>query len=104
MQPQDLWAIANLKYPQLPPPEYDYYPDKLVITEDIKTEAELRVRCRWPPLDGKSTIIGCATVVADVCYIYLGPIPDWTGITRNINLRHEMGHCNGWGKDHAGIR
>jgi hypothetical protein len=99
MTPADLWAIANLKFKELPPAEYDHAPDKAVIIEDIKTEAELRVRCNWPK-EGGGNLVGCT----DGHHIYLGPLPGWSGLTRNIVLRHEIGHVNGWPKDHAGMR
>jgi hypothetical protein len=102
MTTADLWALANLKFKELPPIEYDYLPDTIVTIEDVATEAELRKRCNWK--DTAKTIVGCAGVFEHVCHILLGPRPDWAGLTRNIVIRHEMGHCNGWGSDHAGIR
>jgi len=104
MTPADLWAIANLKIKQLPPLEYDHYPDdKLVVVKDIATEKELRTVCNYEKQG--VNLIGCADMrYPPFCHIYLGPIPEWTGVTRNINLRHELGHCNGWPGDHPGIR
>jgi hypothetical protein len=50
--------------------------------------------------------VACATVYAGVCVIWM--IPDdqirANGLAPEIVLRHEMGHCNGWGADHAGAR
>jgi hypothetical protein len=103
MTTADLWAIANLRFKELPPVEYDHMPDKIVTITDISTEAELRTRCGWT--DTGKTIVGCAAATdPHLCHIYLGPRPSWTGLTRNIVLRHEMGHCSGWPADHPGIR
>ena len=106
MTPADLWAIANLTFKELPPIIYDHMPDKSVKVVDVSTEAELRARCGWPPSDGNgATIVGCAaTTDPHICHVFLGPRPSWTGLTRNIVLRHEMGHCSGWPADHPGIR
>src|SRR5262245_38137263 len=102
MQPADLWAIANLKIKQLPPPQYDHPVKGPVEVTDIPTEEALRKICGYT--QPGTILIGCAHVSAELCSVYLGPIPSWTGITRNINLRHELGHCNGWPGDHVGIR
>src|SRR5262249_34627286 len=48
MTPADLWALANLTFGELPPIEFDHYPDKSVTIKDISTEKELRVLCGWP--------------------------------------------------------
>jgi hypothetical protein len=105
MEPADLWALANLRFKELPPIEFDHMPDRPVTTTDIRTEADLRVRCGWPPAPAGGILVGCADILpfTSPCRIYLGPTGG-TGVTRNIVLRHEIGHCNGWGKDHAGIR
>jgi hypothetical protein len=102
MNEEDHWAIANLRYKQLPPLQYDHPVTIPVTVTDISTTEELKKICHHdkPEL----LILGCASVSPERCRIWLGPIPAWTGITRNINLRHEIGHCNGWGGDHAGIR
>jgi len=109
MEPADLWAIATTKLKQLPPPEYDHPVYDPVEVIDVDTEAELRRLCGLENYFKDQIIIGCAgpkgnRIKPDRCLVYLGPIPAWTGVTRNINLRHELGHCNGWPQDHAGIR
>ena len=106
MEPADLWALANLRFAELPPIEFDHVPNKKLVTiKDVAAEEELRAICRWPKTS-PATLVGCAdTSDPHVCHIYLsGKIPSWAGLTRNIVLRHEMGHCNGWGKDHEGMR
>src|SRR5262249_10996800 len=105
MEPADLWAIANLRFKELPPVEFDRPVGLWVEIMDIPTEAGLREVCGYPPYDGK-ILVGCAELrPGDLCHIFVGP-PQYerTGVTRNIVIRHEMGHCNGWGKDHAGMR
>lgn len=106
MEPADLWALANLRFAELPPIEFDHVPDKkLVMIKDVATEEELRTICRWPKTSA-ATLVGCAdTKDPDVCHIYIsGSIPSWAGLTRNIVIRHEMGHCNGWPGTHEGMR
>src|SRR5262245_21614901 len=102
MQPADLWALATIRLKQLPPPQYDHPVKGPVEVTDIPTEEALRKICGYT--QPGTILIGCAHVSAELCSVYLGPIPSWTGITRNINLRHELGHCNGWPGDHVGIR
>jgi len=103
MEPADLWALANLRFAELPPVEFDHIPKQRVTITDIATEEQLLEVCRWPKNSGK-TLVGCADHKdPNVCHIYRsGSIPSWAGLTRNIVIRHEMGHCNGWGKDLRG--
>jgi len=102
MSEEDYWAIANLKYKQLPPIEYDHPVTRAVEVIDVASTEEMRKICHRT--DG-AIIVGCADVHdPTICRIYLAPIPEWAGITRNVNLRHELGHCNGWSADHPGIR
>src|SRR5215831_1861280 len=48
MEPADLWAIANLRYGQLPPVEFDYLPAQEVVVREMASEEALRVVCGWP--------------------------------------------------------
>lgn len=102
MEAADLWAIANLKFPELPPPEYDHMPDRPITIKDFPTEAQLRVACGWPASPYGGTLVGCFDASLD--RINLGPIPSWTGLTRNLVIRHELGHANKWPADHPGMR
>jgi hypothetical protein len=104
MEPADLWAIATIRIKQLPPVKYDHPTKVPVEIHDLDSEESLREECGFQNLHTDRTIIGCADPKSDRCDIYLGPIPASTGITRNINIRHEIGHCNGWSGDHAGMR
>src|SRR5215469_13805947 len=103
MEPADLSAIANLKFAELPPIEYDHPVKQAVFISDVPITKELQEICDFS-IDAKLFIVGCAAVEATVCRIYLGPRPSWTGLTRHIVIRHELGHCNGWPKDHPGMR
>lgn len=85
----------------LPPLEYDYpYQGKLTI-ERVQTIEELQRACnvtKWA--------LGCSRRYATSCWIALvadNVIREW-GWTPELMMRHEMGHCNGWGGDHAGQR
>src|SRR5262249_1611091 len=104
MDEADHWAIANLKIPQLPPVEFDHPVKGPVEVIDVETTDKLLEVCKGVNIPKGMIIIGCASRTPYLCRIYLGPIPKWSGVSRNLNLRHETGHCNGWGKDHAGIR
>src|SRR5262249_13093926 len=35
------------------------------------------------------------------CFVWIGPT---FGVPRNIIIRHERGHCNGWPGTHEGVR
>lgn len=101
MEPADLWAIVNLKIKhQIPPPQYDHAVKGAVQITDVETTERLLEVCRGAFIPSGAILVGCAQVTPELCRIYLGPIPSWTGITRNINLRHELGHCIGWPADH----
>ena len=108
MEPADLWAIANLKFKELPPVEYDHAATDAVEIIDMSTEKELREVCHLTEAYQGANVVGCAApkgqLAPDRCIIYLGPRPSWAGLTRNIVIRHEIAHCNGWPKDHPGAR
>jgi hypothetical protein len=104
MDEADHFAIATLRIKQLPPVEFDHALAGPVEVIDIESEERLRQLCHMTQTHQGVNVIGCAGRKPDRCVIYLGPIPASSGITRNINLRHELGHCNGWPADHAGIR
>jgi hypothetical protein len=58
--------------------------------------------------DSGHLCVGPITTTSDLdaARIVIGDEPTlraW-GRTRNLILRHEIGHCNGWGHDHAGAR
>jgi hypothetical protein len=102
MQPADLWAIAATMPPnQLPPAQFDHPVLNPVEIVDVATEDRLRTLCGWPAKDNM-ILVGCAATLPTLCRIYVGPPRTReTGITRNLIIRHEMGHCSGWPKDHS---
>jgi hypothetical protein len=104
MTEADYYSIATLRYKQLPPVQYDHPVSGPVEVIDIESEERLRQLCHMTQTHQGTNVIGCAGRKPDRCVIYLGPIPASSGITRNINLRHELGHCNGWPADHPNIR
>ena len=57
------------------------------------------------PICGEQKFLGgCSVRIAYVCQIFLLD-DEWLerfGLTYKTVLRHEIGHCDGWGADHAG--
>jgi len=83
----------------LPPKKYDYlFPGPIVITRKSTPE-------KLVPICGEQKFLGgCSVRIAYVCQIFLLD-DEWLerfGLTYKTALRHEIGHCNGWGADHAG--
>jgi hypothetical protein len=89
-----------------PPLQYDYDPPyETTITRLTKFE-EIREKCRQPV----GMILGCARLRKienrTVCQVYVLD-DEWLDAYEHTyarTLRHEFGHCNGWGGDHAGGR
>jgi hypothetical protein len=89
----------------LPPVEYDHpYPGKLTIYR-VKTQDEVRFFC-MPFRSGPA--YACNLRWEDIaCTIYIAAdeVLAEVGLTYEITLRHEIGHCNGWKTpDHADAR
>ena len=85
----------------LPPVEYDKpYTGKLTV-ETVTTE-QLRTQCaaatKWS--------VGCAFPGPNSCRIILleEKLINAIGWTKELMLRHETAHCNGWPQSHAGKR
>jgi len=101
-EPEDMWAYVNLRFPEIPPVEYDHpFPGPTTI---YYTDHEPWTECHLTKTGG--TLAGCAWPNNGKCIIYISPQSalEKFGLTYRIALRHELGHCNGWGKNHAGIR
>lgn len=100
-------AIAEpKKYLILPPVEYDHAYKGMLIVETVATREELRTQCG--AAFGPWTL-GCAwrsTYPADSCRIIMvdEKVMKAFGWRRDMILRHEIGHCNGWPGDHPGQR
>jgi hypothetical protein len=108
MTPADLWALATIKFKELPPLEYDkpyngalflWYPGEHV--RDI---------CGYSHIAVSDVVAGCTLIDQDrsagKCVVIISD--DRTlasiGLTSALAIRHEIGHCNGWGDDHRGAR
>jgi hypothetical protein len=82
----------------LPPPEYDHHYDGALKITVAETFAELADFC------GRALKNACAKHIdgGDRCLVYMikEELLQWT---REIVLRHEIGHCNGWPGDHPGM-
>src|SRR3989442_7646776 len=82
----------------LPPAEFDKpYTGKLIIRR-FETEEEIERICKG------SAKYACAARVADgsACYLFVGNdnVLKRNHVPYEFMLRHELGHCNGWTKDH----
>src|SRR5262249_32076184 len=104
-EPEDMWAFVNLKFPEIPPVEFDHpFDGKATIyyaTDEIWNPCG-KIRKDYPDGD----LAGCAWPHDGQCTIIIAPLKILRkyGITPRIVLRHELGHCNGWGQDYAGAR
>jgi len=91
----------------LPPAEYDKpYTGELTIRR-LATEQEIHTIC--PNYGDTSHYTACAKHAVnslEKCNIYV--VSDLVlkrlSLNYNVALRHELGHCNGWGADHKGGR
>ncbi len=98
----DPLRLCEVMYPQkiIPPKEYDRpYAGKLeIVTTDLEKMKTLCPNTRGP--------MACTWLYSDRCVIYItsDDIVRKRRLTPEMVLRHEMGHCNGWGPDHAGAR
>ena len=89
----------------VPPAAFDRPFEGRLITIRAKNLEELREACRWPALPALA--LGCANYVSSsICAVTMASdeVIEAAGYTAEIVLRHEVAHCNGWPKDHAGSR
>ena len=81
----------------LPPSQYDH-PPQIPVIEKVVPWNELQQLCRArerPIYNGTGYgVWGCAIVKGGKCYVARLNVP---GVRQ-----HELGHCNGWPKDHPG--
>src|SRR5262245_22654434 len=106
--PADMWAYTVLQDHPLPPLEYDHPYQGPVVVYRAADQEDMRQKCNRTDLPPFIPIFGCSWAANDKhpCLIVVGDdatITKW-GWTRNIVLRHEVGHCNGWPQDHGGKR
>jgi len=87
----------------LPPEEYDRPFDGILLTQRLKTEAEIRKVC---PSSTLAAALGCAQKIREGCLIIMvdDEVIRKYHLTPETVLRHEMGHCNGWPPNHQGAR
>jgi hypothetical protein len=86
----------------LPPVEYDHPFKGILIFSEGHDQDTMRRLCRVTTL----TVPLPACVVAktdDWCVIVVAA-PDQGSDPRDLVIRHEIGHCNGWSADHRGAR
>lgn len=98
-------AEKCIKWCILPPIEYDHPFAGAVKIEIVATRNDLKTFCGGAFIAGLT--LGCSRHHGDVlCHVVLvdEKIIKEQGWTKELMLRHEIGHCNGWGADHAGQR
>jgi hypothetical protein len=83
----------------LPPEQFDKpYRGALYVIE--AKLADVHRVCNAP----KGTF-ACAIPMKGECLVVLPKVDAWiTKAQRDRLMRHEIGHCNGWGADHKGGR
>jgi hypothetical protein len=95
-------APMKTQYAIFPPAELDHYYEGDLTIKIVDSLEELREVCQ---LDGEN-LLACSTRNRASCIIVLvkDEVMRKRSWTTGMLLRHEMGHCNGWGADHAGER
>jgi hypothetical protein len=97
-------AVKNF---MLPPVEYDKpFAGKLEEVV-VKSREEMDASCKRIGLSLPNVPLGCGRLLAaDHCVIYLArdEVNRSVGLTTELVRRHEVGHCNGWPKEHPGGR
>jgi hypothetical protein len=86
----------------LPPIEYDHDYEGDLTIKMVDSVEELRVLCD----NNTPQMLACSMNNARSCLIIMvkDEVMRQRGWTTGLLLRHERGHCNGWGADHAGER
>jgi hypothetical protein len=100
--PPPMFVLKRL--PLLPPVEYDRpYIGDLQVRQ--VPESEVAKMCPPTSLPNK---LGCSYPAPERGYCRIIMATDdeiyAAGLTPEVVWRHELGHCNGWGKDHKGAR
>jgi hypothetical protein len=85
-----------------PPAQYDHYYEGDLTIKIVNSLEELHEVCQ---LDNPQ-LLACSTRNEWSCIIVLvkDEVMRKRSWTTGMLLRHEIGHCNGWGADHAGER
>jgi hypothetical protein len=101
-QPERPTVVIRYSAAILPPVEFDKPYDGDLVLIQVDTEQDVAELCRLKgPRLGCAYRIGysrCAVTIASDAAIRA------RGWTRELVMRHELGHCNGWPGDHPGMR
>jgi hypothetical protein len=102
------WPTFSRREPDLrlmPPKQYDHPysgPGVLLI---IPAASQNEVR-EWCPdaVFPKAGAYGCAQMKGWGCRVVIAPVADMkaVGLTKDMVVRHEVAHCNGWPNHHPG--
>ena len=87
----------------LPPAEFDRpYTGQFYVTY-AGSKADVRDLCKRP---ADPYGLACSYAMGKTCWIIIAPKEDIEaqGLTMEITMRHEIGHCNGWSQEHKGSR
>jgi hypothetical protein len=85
----------------IPPVEYDNPYRGTWIVVRLPTIEAVKSAC-----NKNRDVLACGGLVGNVCLIHMvsDKVLQSRELTYAMVLRHEIGHCNGWGADHAGAR
>lgn len=89
-----------------PPAQYDKpFPGRMVVRQmpprQVPGACQQMFDARGMNLTAGFGQRGCAVQVGDQCQVITIDRPAY-GTTPDAVVRHERGHCNGWGADHGG--
>jgi len=90
----------------VPPLEYDYpFPGELKIAR-LASEAEVRVACYGADFSSGHALACNVRWGKHRCDVYIAAdkVLATVGLSYEVTLRHEQGHCNGWPGHHHGAR
>jgi len=85
----------------LPPERYDRPPTEPFFVIDLDAHDDISRACGHPPT---VCLVGCAFLAQRKIYIAHEIVLRQCGATRNLVLRHEIGHLNGWPGIHEEAR
>lgn len=90
----------------LPPEEFDHPYDGRIVIQMARDYDDVRLLC--PSMKFTMTPLGCAYQIRGTKLCAIVKVSDDTiravGFDPEVFMRHETGHCNGWGADHKGAR
>jgi hypothetical protein len=90
----------------LPPEEFDHPFEGRVVIQEAKDRDYVRRLC--PNMPFTIDPLGCSYIFRGIRLCGIVKVPDEdiraAGHDPEVFMRHELGHCNGWGSDHKGAR